>query len=174
MNEWCTDKCVSFAFELSAGGWSTPCHILSSASTSLATIQDLGWFHLFSVQLLGGMSLKKMGRKTNAANSAPGETLHRRGLWVWECERLGLQDWSQALLVVFCFFWCAQEANLELFPLFHRSPPRLPSYLSYLSTMLACLRQVRKALVSIFLGPVNPEVLGKLPFPVPCMIILDI
>lgn len=47
-------------------------------------------------------------------------------------------------------FDVAKKVNRNFSPLFSRSQPRLPSYLSYLSITLVCLQQVRKA-------PLNPR-----------------
>lgn len=63
-----------------------------------------------------------------------------------------------------CSFEVAKRVNRNLCPLFSRSQPRLPSYLFYLSITLVCLQQVRKTLLFIPPGPVNPEGLGKTSF----------
>lgn len=54
-------------------------------------------------------------------------------------------------------FDVAMKVNRNFSPFFSRSQPRLPSYLFYLSIMLVCLQQVRKALLFISPGPLNPE-----------------
>lgn len=107
-------------------------------------------------------------RNKASANCALGKTLYWRGLWSEMEKGRALGAGGQAAHDPFDV---TKRLNWNYFSLFYRSLPRLPSYLFYLSIMLACLQQVSKALV-VFLWLTLKDLRNFL-FLCTCMVLSD-